>query len=178
MLSDYLNSHVPEGWQKPQLVAALSGTLDRATVYKYLAGNHPRNPAESVLQAFAAVLPGASVVDLRAAANVSAGAEDPWIPPAAANRLTQPQRRALEAFIKAFVGPAEEGEPGFAEAFERDGYLEAETGDAELTSAERLEVQSYVDRLYASGHKDLAGRVAASLVINSASETASKSTRD
>jgi len=45
----------------------------------------------------------------------------------------------------------------------------------ELSTSERLEVQSYLDQLYASGRKDLADRVAASLVINSASATASRS---
>ena len=107
-LSEYLNEHLPAGWQKPQLVEALSGTLDRATVYRYLAGSHPRSPAEAVLEAFAAVLPGVSVVELRAAANLSTGAEEPWVPPVEANRLSYAQRRALEAFIKATVGPVDD----------------------------------------------------------------------
>ena len=109
-LSEYLNAHLPDGWQKPQLVEALSGTLDRATVYRYLAGSHPRSPAENVLEAFAAVLPGVTVVELRAAANLSTGAEEPWVPPVEANRLNYPQRRALEAFIKATVGPVDDVE--------------------------------------------------------------------
>ena len=71
-LSDYLIQHLPHGWNKPRLVDALDGRLDRATVYKYLAGKHPQHPSESVLQAFAEVLPQASVVELRAAAGQSA----------------------------------------------------------------------------------------------------------
>jgi hypothetical protein len=154
-LSDYLNDHLPEGWQKPQLVEALSGTLDRATVYRYLAGSHPRSPAESVLEAFAAVLPGVTVVELRAAAHLSTGAEEPWVPPVEANRLSYAQRRALEAFIKATVGPIDDGaEPAGS----------AQPSSPGLTEQERAEVQSYVHRLHASGRTDLAERVAASLV--------------
>ncbi|MFL6161877.1 MAG: hypothetical protein ACJ74U_06575 [Jatrophihabitantaceae bacterium] len=178
-LSDYLNEHLPHGWNKPKLVDALDGRLDRATVYKYLAGKHPRQPSESVLQAFAAVLPEASVVELRAAAGQALGVEEPWIPPVEANRLTMAQRQALEAFIKATVASndAEVREMEQAEAMQLSEELLEPVGSAadELSAAERLEVQSYLDQLYASGRKDLADRVAASLVINSASVTASKS---
>ena len=177
-LSDYLNDHLPHGWNKPQLVDALDGRLDRATVYKYLAGKHPRQPSESVLQAFAEVLPDASVVELRAAAGQALGVEEPWIPPVEANRLTLSQRQALEAFIKATVASNDavvrELEP--VEAMQMPELLEpARSAPDELSAAERREVQSYLDQLYASGRKDLADRVAASLVINSASVTASKS---
>lgn len=184
-LSDYLNDHLPAGWNKPRLVDALDGRLDRATVYKYLAGKHPRQPSESVLQAFAEVLPSASVVELRAAAGQALGVEEPWIPPVEANRLTMAQRQALEAFIKATVASND------AEVRESERELTAHELESveslrllpelpaasadELSVAERLEVQSYLDQLYASGRKDLADRVAASLVINSASVTASKS---
>jgi len=162
-LSEYLNAHLPAGWQKPQLVEALSGTLDRATVYRYLAGSHPRSPAESVLEAFAAVLPGVTVVELRAAANLSTGAEEPWVPPVEANRLNYPQRRALEAFIKATVGPVDDtDEP----APQPEPVADLQPSAPPLTDQERAEVESYVRRLYASGRKDLADRVAASLVTN------------
>jgi len=162
-LSEYLNAHLPAGWQKPQLVEALSGTLDRATVYRYLAGSHPRSPAESVLEAFAAVLPGVTVVELRAAANLSTGAEEPWVPPVEANRLNYPQRRALEAFIKATVGPVDDtDEP----APQHEPAVDLQPSAPPLTDQERAEVESYVRRLYASGRKDLADRVAASLVTN------------
>jgi hypothetical protein len=171
-LSDYLSDHLPVGWQKPQLVDALSGTLDRATVYRYLAGNHPRNPTESVLQAFASVLPGVSVVQLREAANLSSGAEEPWIPPVEANRLSYAQRRALDAFIKVMVGPAEDNQ--HAEIDEaRHETIRTDSAETGLTSEERAEVQTYIDRLYASGRRDLADRVAASLVIDRAAENPS-----
>lgn len=167
-LSDYLNQHLPSGWQKPQLVEALSGTLDRATVYRYLAGSHPRSPAEAVLEAFAAVLPGVTMVELRAAANLSAGVEEPWIPPVEANRLNYAQRRALEAFIKATVGPpVAEAE---TEPPPRMTTVEARYNCRELTAQERAEVEDYINQLYASGRKDLADRVAASLAMNTSAE--------
>ncbi|MEO7261002.1 MAG: hypothetical protein ABI047_07090 [Jatrophihabitantaceae bacterium] len=165
-LSDYLNEHLPDGWQKPQLVEALNGTLDRATVYRYLAGGHPRSPAEAVLEAFAAVLPGVTVVELRAAANLSTGAEEPWVPPVEANRLNYPQRRALEAFIKATVGPVDDvDEPAHPQPAEA-----AHPSAPALTEQERAEVESYIRRLQASGRKDLADRVAASLKTSSTVE--------
>lgn len=178
-LSDYLIQHLPHGWNKPRLVDALDGRLDRATVYKYLAGKHPQHPSESVLRAFAEVLPDASVVELRAAAGQAAGVEEPWIPPVEANRLTMAQRQALEMFIKATVASNDlltrelEQQPiglGLPELIEPEP-----TNVDDLSSSEQLEVQSYLDKLYASGRKDLADRVAASLVINSASVTASRS---
>ena len=169
-LSDYLNAHLPAGWQKPQLVEALSGTLDRATVYRYLAGSHPRSPAESVLEAFAKVLPGVTVVELRAAANLSTGAEEPWVPPVEANRLSYAQRRALESFIKATVGPIDEPE----EPAPPQDSVDVQPDPPALTEQERAEVESYVRRLHASGRKDLAERVAASLVHNQTVEAATR----
>jgi len=190
-LSDYLNARLPDGWQKPQLVEALHGQLDRATVYKYLAGNHPANPADQVLQAFASVLPGVTVMQLRAAANQPAGAELPWIPPVEANRLTMAQRKALDAFIKATVAASEllsveavpmAAQPGLEPAVPMlvvpDEPVPAAALAGPLSADERAEVQSYIDQLTASGRTDLAERVAASLVISSASLTASKSAKD
>lgn len=182
-LSDYLIQHLPHGWNKPRLVDALDGRLDRATVYKYLAGKHPQHPSESVLQAFAEVLPQASVVELRAAAGQSVGAEEPWNPPVEANRLTMAQRQALEAFIKATVASNDAVAREFEQAVVGSGPVEMDLpelpvqvgSNEELSVSERLEVQSYLEQLYASGRKDLADRVAASLVINSASATASRS---
>lgn len=176
-LSDYLSDHLPVGWQKPQLVEALSGTLDRATVYRYLAGNHPRNPAESVLQAFASVLPGVSVVHLREAANLSSGAEEPWVPPIEANRLSYAQRRALDAFIKVMVGPTEGSQHADVELRSPD-TIRTDSAETKLTREERAEVQSYIDQLYASGRRELAERVAASLVIDRAEESAGNCPND
>lgn len=195
-LSDYLNEQLPDGWQKPQLVEALHGQLDRATVYKYLAGTHPANPTDQVLQAFASVLPRVSVTQLRAAANQPIGEELPWIPPVEANRLTMPQRKALDAFIKATVAASELASVEAALPVSQPAALEPATptvaepmivpeelvpaaaSAGPLSADERAEVQSYIDQLTASGRTDLAERVAASLVISSASLTASRSAKD
>ncbi|MEO6704051.1 MAG: hypothetical protein ABIP57_21460 [Jatrophihabitantaceae bacterium] len=184
-LSDLLTARLPAEWTKARLVEAMHGRLDRATVYKYLAGNHPQNPQDSVLQAFAEVLPGLTLVQLRAAVNQPVGVEEPWIPPVEANRLTMAQRRALEAFIKATVASSEASvaEPvqvtlPAARLVSPEPLTPVEqAARAELSTDEQAEVQRYLDQLNASGRGDLAERVAASLVINSASETASKSSR-
>jgi hypothetical protein len=171
-LSDYLNSHLPANWQKPQVVEALRGVVDRATVYRYLSGRHPRTPSDAVLRAFASVLPGTSLVDLRAVAQLGAGEEEEWIPPKEANRLNAGQRRALEAFIRATVNwqPELEDEP--------ESEQPPPAKAIRLTPAARADVQTYIEELHASGLSDLATRVAATLAINSASDTANKSSND
>ena len=176
-LSNYLNAHVPADWQKPQVVEALRGVVDRATVYRYLSGRHPRTPSDAVLRAFVSVLPGTSLVDLRAAARLGTGEEEEWIPPREANRLNPGQRRALEAFIRATVnGPFEaEDEPVIEEELP---IAEPARPAVLLSEAARADVHTYIDELHASGLSDLATRVAATLAINSASDTANKSSRD
>lgn len=176
-LSDYLNTHLPADWQKPQVVEALRGMVDRATVYRYLSGRHPRTPSDAVLEAFASILPDTSLVDLRAAARVGTGEEDVWVPPKEANRLNSGQRRALEAFIRATVNwqfDTDEEEPEFAEPVAAEPVPAA----IRLTASARADVQSYIAELHASGLSDLATRVAATLAINSASDTANKSSSD
>lgn len=176
-LSDYLNAHLPANWQKPQVVEALRGVVDRATVYRYLSGRHPRTPSDAVLQAFASVLPGTSLVDLRSAARVGTGEEDAWIPPREANRLNQGQRRALEAFIRATVNWQFDGEdePDLEEVVAATASI---TPAIRLTDSARADVETYIAELHASGLSDLATRVAATLAINSASDTANKSSSD
>ncbi len=173
-LSDYLNAHLPANWQKPQVVEALRGVVDRATVYRYLSGRHPRTPSDAVLSAFASVLPGTSLVDLRDAARLGSGEEDEWIPPKEANRLNAGQRRALEAFIRATVNwqVEDEDEPEVEQA------PSAATPAVLLTDSARADVETYIAELHASGLSDLATRVAATLAINSASDTANKSSSD
>ncbi|HEU5269443.1 MAG TPA: hypothetical protein VFU36_05910 [Jatrophihabitans sp.] len=171
-LSDYLNAHLPSHWQKPQVVEALRGVVDRATVYRYLSGRHPRTPSDAVLRAFASVLPGTSLLDLRAAARLGTGEEEEWIPPREANRLNPGQRRALEAFIRATVN--EQYEPEDEPAIEQPPVAEP----VRLSAAARADVQTYIAELHASGLSDLASRVAATLAINSASDTANKSSSD
>jgi hypothetical protein len=176
-LSDYLNEHLPADWQKPQVVDALRGVVDRATVYRYLSGRHPRTPSDAVLQAFASVLPGTSLVELRAAARVGLGEEEEWIPPKEANRLNPGQRRALEAFIRATVNWQYEPEDEPV-AEEPRPAVPTRAGTVQLTEEAWADVQSYIAELQASGLSDLASLVAATLAINSASDTANKSSSD
>jgi hypothetical protein len=178
-LSDYLNAHVPAGWSKMQVVAALEGKVDRATVYRYLSGRHPRRPSEPVLEAFASGLPGISMTELRAVAGTSVGEEEPWIPTKEANRLNHGQRMALDAFIRATVGARDESgtvqliEELLAARQEPKRQLQAETRD---------ELEIYVEQLYASGRERLADRLAdrlpASRAISSASQTAKRSSKE
>lgn len=175
-LSDYLNEHLPADWQKPQVVDALRGVVDRATVYRYLSGRHPRTPSDAVLQAFASVLPGTSLVELRAAAQVGLGEEEEWVPPKEANRLNPGQRRALEAFIRATVNW--QYEPEYEPVADEPPLVKVPGASVQLTDEARADVQSYIAELQASGLSDLASRVAATLAINSASDTANKSSSD
>jgi hypothetical protein len=163
-LSDYLTAHIPAGWSKPDVVRALGDHLDRTTVYRYLAGNHSRNPPEYVLDAFARALPGCSITELREAAGAAVGEEDPWTPPLEANRLSHAQRAALEAFIRTIVqtAPAHEAQPP-----DNTG-----TGSPEVTIQD---VRAYITQLRASGQNELAERLEASLdTTNSALHTANK----
>jgi hypothetical protein len=162
-LSDYLNAHIPAGWSKPDVIRALSDHLDRTTVYRYLAGNHSRNPPEYVLDAFARALPGCSITELREAAGAAAGEEDPWTPPLEANRLTYAQRAALEAFIRTIVqtAPAHGAQP-------------PDITDATTTAGPIQEVRAYITRLHATGQDELADRLEAVLnTTSSASQTGS-----
>jgi hypothetical protein len=163
-LSDYLNAHIPAGWSKPDVIRALSDHLDRTTVYRYLAGNHSRNPPEYVLDAFASALPGTSITELREAAGAAVGEEDPWTPPLEANRLSHAQRAALEAFIRTIVqtAPAHEAQPP-----DNIG-----TGNPEVTIHD---VRAYITQIRASGQNELAERLEASLdTTDSTLHTANK----
>jgi hypothetical protein len=162
-LSDYLTAHIPAGWSKPDVVRALGEDLDRTTVYRYLAGNHSRNPPEYVLDAFARALPGCSITELRQAAGAAAGEEDPWTPPLEANRLSHAQRAALEAFIRTIVhtDPAQPEPP---------------SPDPGAGKPKIQEVRAYITQLRATGQDDLADRLETSLdTTSSASQTANKS---
>jgi hypothetical protein len=173
-LSDYLNAHIPDGWSKARVVKALDGKIDRATVYRYLAGQHPQRPAEAILEAFAAGLPGVSLTELRRIVGTPTGEEEPWVPTKEANRLNHAQRMALDAFIRATVSAQDEADTvGVIEAL----LAERRQAGRELPAATRSELEQYVERLYASGRDGLADRVAASLAMSSASQTAKRSSK-
>lgn len=179
-LSDYLNARVPAGWTKGDVIAALADRVDRTTVYRYLSGRHPRSPSEAVLEAFASVLPTASLVELRAAAGQASGAEEPWVLPPEANRLNQGQRRAIEAFILATVAASDPDPLPVTIAEPASSARDAELGEAPIavTPGTRGQLEDYIAQLYNSGRVDLAERLAATLAISSASDTASKSASD
>jgi len=162
-LSEYLNARIPHGWSKTDVIEAFGGRVDRTTVYRYLSGRHPRKPSEAVLEAFVAVLPGTSIVELRRAAGQPLGEEEPWILPPEANRLNAGQRRAIEAFIRATVS---------AEDTSVAEEQEAEAAPLEVAPAARDQLDSYIEQLYASGRTDLADRLAATLATSSAPDPA------
>ena len=173
-LSDYLNAHVPDGWSKSQVVEVLHGKVDRATVYRYLAGRHPQRPAEAILEAFAATLPGVSLTELRSIVGTPVGEEEAWVPAKEANRLNHAQRMALDAFIRATVNAQDE--TGAVSVIAELLAEHREVG-RELRPATRTELARYVEQLYASGQDGLADRLAASLAMSSASQTAKRSSK-
>jgi hypothetical protein len=173
-LSDYLNAHIPADWSKATVVDALQGKLDRATVYRYLAGQHPQRPAEAILEGFAAALPGASLTELRTVVGSPTGEEEPWVPTKEANRLNHAQRMALDAFIRATVNARDD--TGTVEVIEELLADRRQNGQG-LPKGSRTELEKYVQHLYTSGREGLADRLAASLAMSSASQTASKSAK-
>ncbi|MGI9149842.1 MAG: hypothetical protein ACR2IK_25410 [Chloroflexota bacterium] len=171
-LSEYLIAHIPDGWSKAKVVEVLEGKVDRTTVYRYLAGQHPRRPAEATLEGFAAGLPGVSLTELHRLAGGPIGEDEPWVPTKEANRLNRGQRLALDAFIRATV--AAQDETGTVEVIE-ELLAERRANNQELAPKTQTELEQYVKRLQASGRGALADRLTASLVINSASHTANRS---
>jgi hypothetical protein len=174
-LSDYLNAHLPADWSKTTVVRALDGRVDRATVYRYLAGRHPQRPAEAILEGFAAALPGVTLTELREVVGIPPGEEQPWLPTPEANRLNHAQRMALDAFIRATVNAQDE--TGTVEVIE-ELLADRRKHNQELRPATRSELEQYVGRLYASGRGGLADRLAASLATSSASQRAKRSSRE
>jgi hypothetical protein len=173
-LSDYLTAHVPAGWSKAQVVEALAGRVDRATVYRYLAGQHPQRPAETILEAFAAALPGVSLTELRTIIGSPAGEETPWVPTKEANRLNHGQRMALDAFIRATVNAQDDTRT--VDVIE-DLLADRQQHNLELRPETRAELEAFLQHLYSSGSVGLADRLAASLAMSSASQTAKRSSK-
>jgi hypothetical protein len=166
-LSDYLNAHMPAGWSKMQVVEALVGKVDRATVYRYLSGRHPQRPSEAVLEAFASGLPGVSLTELRAVAGTSVGEEEPWVPTREANRLNHGQRMALDAFIRATVATQDDG--GRVDLIE-ELLAERQQPARRLRAETRADLETYIEQLYASGRDGLADRLSASLTTDSGAQ--------
>jgi hypothetical protein len=166
-LSDYLAAHIPAGWSRADVVRAVGGTLDQATVYRYLGGQHTASPPERVLQAFADALPGTSIVELREAAGLAAGEEAPWTLPPEAQRLNRAQRSAIEQLIRVFLAAPDTA----------PGGNQVSTDSEPVTRAQVAQIREYAQHLRETGQGELADRLEASLVTNSASKTARRSSK-
>lgn len=101
-LSDLLNSTGISARQAAEKADALGIHLPYGSIAAYWAGRHPQHPSEKTLEGLAEVL-SIPLRRLRRAAGAAEGETSPWQPPPEANRLTQRQRRALEALIKSIV---------------------------------------------------------------------------
>lgn len=77
--------------------------IDRGTVYRYLKGNHAKDPSDETLAALAEVFE-LKVTELRKLAEKPIGELEPYQPPAYANRLNREQRKALNELIRTIVG--------------------------------------------------------------------------
>lgn len=117
--------------------AAEGHKIDRATVWRYVAGQHAKNPPDSVLRALAAGL-GLDVRELRALAGKPAGELGKWTPPDESARLSQEQRNALNQLIKSIVRE-EGGSGGDTAANTRAGESPAGGNVHELPSAAALD---------------------------------------
>lgn len=82
--------------------------INRATVARYLAGEHGPRPAEATLLALSAGL-GVDVRLLRRCAGAPSGELGPYRPVAESARLNQAQRAAIDQLIKAIVARADGG---------------------------------------------------------------------
>jgi transcriptional regulator with XRE-family HTH domain len=102
-LSDLLNRHIAErhGDTSNRRLAEMAG-VSRGTIDNYRKGDHPAVPGEDVLSAFHD-LTGLSMQELRTAAGLPPGENEPYEPPAEANLLTRPQRNALDQLIRTIV---------------------------------------------------------------------------
>lgn len=80
--------------------------IERGTVYRYLKGDHAKNPTDETLEALAFVF-DLKVTDLRDLADKPSGELEPYSPPSYANRLNRDQRRALNELIRTIVESAD-----------------------------------------------------------------------
>jgi len=105
-LSDLLTSANTAGLGARAISRAARGhgfTLNPDTAARYLRGDHGR-PDERTLEALAVVLE-LPLAELRRAADVPEGDEEPYTPPKEASRLNRRQRRAVDEVIRAMLVP-------------------------------------------------------------------------
>lgn len=89
----------------------LGVTLSPSNISNYLRGNHPENPPERTLAAFAKVF-GVPLEDLQSAATFTG--REPFVPDPSADRLTPPQRTVLNELIRVMTDANEKGGEGSA----------------------------------------------------------------
>jgi len=80
--------------------------INRATVARYLAGEHGPRPAERTLRALSAGL-GLDIRRLRRTLGAPPGELGPYRPVAESARLSRAQRAAIDQLIKSIVGRSE-----------------------------------------------------------------------
>jgi len=116
-----------------------------------------------------------SLTELRAAVGTSIGEDTHWVPTKEANRLNHAQRMALDAFIRATV--AAQDDSGTVQLIEAL-LAERRRPARQLRPETRADLQAYMQQLHESGREGLVDRLAASLAINSASQTAKRSSKE
>lgn len=100
-LSALLKAHVPKEIRSNRELAKLVG-ISRGTIDNYMAGRHPANPSDEVLNAFHLAL-HIPIQELRDAAGQPHGESQPWEPPSEANLMDRRQRDAVTELIRSFV---------------------------------------------------------------------------
>lgn len=72
--------------------------MNKATVYRYVDGDHPERPKEKYLQALAYGF-DLPITEVRKAASAAPGELGPWTPPLESGQLSKPVRDALNDLI-------------------------------------------------------------------------------
>lgn len=98
-LSDLLNdSKVATARAIERIAGSEKHSMNKAAVYRYVAGSHPDHPKEKYLQALAYGFE-IPITKVRAAALAAPGELGPWTPPLESGQLSRPVREALDALI-------------------------------------------------------------------------------
>lgn len=125
-------------------------SINRATVARYLAGDHGPRPSEGTLRALAEGV-GVDLRQLRRALDLPGGELGPYQPVAESARLTQVQREALDQLIKSMVARADAGivptggvSPDLHDSITEPGPLSVSSAYAARTAADALGGDVYV----------------------------------
>lgn len=134
--------------------------INRATVAKYLAGDHGPRPPEGTLLALAEGL-GIDVRLLRRSVGVPSGELGPYHPVAESARLSQAQREAIDALIKTMVSRGEDpireivkGTGTVHDSVTGTSPVSVSRGSAATTSAEAFGGDVYVGEPASAELKD------------------------